>query len=85
MPSNDAWLAARIERTRTLIEAHEDAIEALSSGAQTYHLDTGQTRQTVTKAQLSQLMNALTRLENRLSVLEIRRHGGATYQAKPGF
>src|SRR5690606_3062751 len=61
-----AWIKARIAKTEELIEKYEDAILALSSGAvQTYHLDTGQTRQSVTKMHLSQLQGALAKLESR--------------------
>jgi hypothetical protein len=70
------WIKARIAKTKELIEAYEDAILQLSTGAQSYHLDTGQTRQVVTKAQLSQLRNALNGLENRLATLHARLCGG---------
>ena len=64
------WLEARLEKTKTLIVAYEDAILALSTGAvQSYSLDTGQTRQVVTKQQISQLQNTLESLENRYAVL----------------
>ena len=47
---------SRHPKTEELIEKYEDAILAISTGAvQTYHLDTGQTRQSVTKMHLSQL------------------------------
>lgn len=81
--TND-WLIARIEKTKTLIEAYEDAMVALSTGAQSYSLDTGQTRQTVTKANLSEMRNAVLILENRLATLEARLEG-AGLQAVPGF
>lgn len=81
---DNKWYRDRIARTRQAIERYEDAIEALSSGAQTYHLDTGQTRQIVTRAQLSQLKNTLQYLENRLSTLEAR-VCGATVIGRPGF
>lgn len=85
MASDDSeWIRTRIRRTETLIEAHEDAIAALVGGAQAYHLDTGQTRQTVTKAQLSQLKNTLEMLENRRSTLRARLCGAAT-RVIPGF
>jgi hypothetical protein len=83
MPSQ-AFIEARIARTQELIVAYEDAIEALLGGAQSYSLDTGQTRQQVTKAQLSQLQLGLERLENRLSVLEARLCG-AGIVARPAF
>lgn len=78
------WLEERITKTKALIEAYEDAILALSSGAQSYTLDTGQTRQTVTKAQLSQLSTTLDRLEGRLQRLIDMRCGAGTY-VRPGF
>lgn len=78
------WLEERIAKTKALIEAYEDAILALSSGAQSYTLDTGQTRQTVTKAQLSQLSTTLDRLEGRLQRLIDMRCGAGTY-VRPGF
>lgn len=65
-----AWLQARLTETEALIVAYEAAILALSTGTvQSYSLDTGQTRQTVTKQQLSQIQNTLESLENRRAVL----------------
>jgi hypothetical protein len=78
------WIKARIAKTKELIEAYEDAILQLSTGAQSYHLDTGQTRQVVTKAQLSQLRNALNGLENRLATLQARLCGGHVH-VMPGY
>lgn len=82
--SDDAWNAERITRTKTMIVAYEDAILALSSGAQSYTLDTGQTRQTVTRAMLSDLKSTLSSLENRLATYQARACGGGTY-VRPGF
>ena len=62
----------------------EDAIDAISAGAQSYQLDTGQTRQLVTKAQLSQLKNMLSSLENRLSMLDAKLCGRGVI-SRPGF
>jgi len=78
------WLDARIEKTKDLIVKYEDAIDALSSGAQTYSLDTGQTSQSVTKAQLGSLRSALDNLENRLERLKAKRHGRGV-NVRPGF
>ena len=78
------YLQARITRTEELIEKYEDAIDALASGAQMYHLDTGQTRQMVTKAQLAQMRTLLEHLENRRATLLARKCGrGRT--VIPGF
>lgn len=81
---DNEWLDARIARTKELIVKYEDAIDALSSGAQMYSLDTGQTRQMVTKAQLAQLRTQLESLENRLSTLVARKCGAST-RVIPGF
>jgi len=82
--TDSVWLNARITRTETLIVAYEDAIEALSTGAQTYMLDTGQTRQSVTKANLATLRGQLSALENRREVLRARLNG-AGFNARPGW
>lgn len=71
--SGDDWIKARIVKTRELIEKYEDALDQLSAGAvQSYQLDTGQTRQMVTKADLGNIQRTLSRLESRLGTLEAR-------------
>jgi hypothetical protein len=79
-----AWLDERITKTKALIVAYEDAIAALSTGAQTYTLDTGQTRQSVTRAQLGSLRETLAELEVRLSGLDARLNGAGAY-ARPNW
>lgn len=82
---DSAWLEARIARTKELIVAYEDALIALSSGAiQTYTLDTGQTRQVVTKQQIGSLRITLETLENRLATYDARLNGGS-FIGRPGF
>lgn len=54
-----AWIQARIAATREAIVATEAEIAAVKARAQSYTLDTGQTRQTVTRANLSELRNEL--------------------------
>jgi hypothetical protein len=67
------WLQERITATQALIVAYEAAILALSTGSvQSYSLDTGQTRQTVTKQQISQLKNTLQELYNTYTTLSAR-------------
>lgn len=79
------WLEARIATTKVLIVAYEDAILALSTdGVFQYSLDTGQTRQMVTKQQLGSLRLQLEALENRLATYQARLCGGSVY-VKPGF
>jgi len=82
---DSTWLDVRIAATKTLIVAYENAILALSTGAQSYSLDTGQTRQMVTKAQLPSMREALSALENRLAVLDARRNGGSGVVVRPGW
>lgn len=78
------WLESRITRTKAIIIAYENAIEAVAAGAQSYTLDTGQTRQTVTKANLTEMRNALASYENRLTTLQARIEGAGVY-ARPGY
>lgn len=82
--SGREWIAQRIAATRLLIVKYEAAVDALSTGAQSYQLDTGQTRQFVTKAQLGSLQLTISRLESRLSVLE-QRLGAARFNVRPGW
>lgn len=86
MPSaiDNAWLDERIAATKALILVYEAAATALASGAQSHELDTGQTRQRVTKADLEQIRLTLNSLENRLATLDARRNGGGTHVV-PGF
>jgi hypothetical protein len=83
--SDRAWLEARLAKTEELIVAYEDAILALSTGAQMYSLDTGQSRQTVSKSQLSQLRDVLAMLENRRAALMNRLCGSSRVVLVPGF
>lgn len=79
------FLAARITATQAQILAHEDAISGLSKpDVFSYTLDTGQTRQTVTRQSLSALQKTLDALYNRLAILEARRNGAGTIM-RPGF
>lgn len=72
------WIQKRIDRCKELIVAYEDAIEAVLGGAQSYTLDTGQTRQTVTKADVASLQNKLSSMENRLVMLNQQLCGGGS-------
>jgi uncharacterized iron-regulated protein len=80
-----AWLQARITATQTQIEAYEAAILAVSSGTvQSWSLDTGQTKETVTKKNIAAYEATLERLYNRLAVLEARLNGAGT-QVRPAW
>ena len=82
---DNTYLRGRITATKALIEAYEGATTALAGGVQSYTLDTGQSRQTVTKLDLKDLNNMLDNLYNRLSTMEARLNGSGTVIARPGF
>lgn len=68
-----------------MIVAYEEAIIAVSSGAvQSFSLDTGQSRQLVTKKNISTLSSALEAAYALLAALEARLYG-ASIQAVPGW
>jgi hypothetical protein len=79
------WIQERITKTKALIVAYEDAILALASGAQTYSLNTGQTTQSVTKANLSSMRMALDALEDRLRNLQNQLTGSGVFIGRPAF
>lgn len=81
-----AFIKERITATKALIVAYEDAVTALGTqgGVVSYTLDTGQSRQTVTRADISSLNRMLDSLYNRLATLEARLYG-ATLTARPAW
>lgn len=81
---DEAWLDARIAKTKTLIEAYENALAALGAGGvQSYTLNTGQTQMTVTRAHVTSMTTTLADLEARLARLEADRCGGAAIHIVP--
>ncbi len=73
-----AFIQARITATKAQIVSYEDAALALSTGGvQSYTLDTGQTRQTVTRLDLDKLQTTLNSLYNRCATLEARLNGAS--------
>ena len=79
-----AWLAKRLAWHDTAIEQYEAGIVALSGGAQSYRINTGQTETTFTRAQLSQMRNLLSSLMATRSNLYAQLNGGSTY-VRPGW
>lgn len=78
------FLQARINKTKLQIEELEDVIFKLSSGAiVNYSIDTGQTKQTVTKASIPGLNRMLESLYNRLNILENRLNGTGVTVGRP--
>jgi len=80
MACNGEFWQKRIDATLRLIEAYEEVIEKLltSNATQSYTLDTGQSRQTVTRADISRLQSDLDVIYNRYDMLCVRKNGGGT-------
>jgi len=85
MQDKQFWID-RLTKTKELIATYEDAATAISTGqAQSYTIDTGQTRQTVTKANISEIDRILSSLYNRVATLEARIYGCGTATGIPCF
>jgi hypothetical protein len=83
---NTAFIQERITKTKALIVIYEDAMAALGTGnTQEYMLDTGQTRQRVTKLNLADMQKTLDGLYNRCATLEARLTGNGVLNARPGW
>jgi hypothetical protein len=70
--------ADRVAVAMTMLAAYDAAILALIGGAQSYQLDTGQTRTLVSKVNLASLRIARDGLLNEISTLEARARGAST-------
>jgi len=81
-----AFLQGRIDATKLQIVALEDASLGITTGGiESYTLDTGQSRQTVTKLNLATLTRAIDSLYNRCAMLEARKTGSGTLTARPAW
>ena len=82
---DDTFWQEQLTAAKAAATAYSTAILQLSTGAiQSYTLETGQTRQVVTKANLTELRNTLTGLMDLVSTLEARLCG-ASVIGIPGF
>jgi len=80
------FLQERIDKIKALIVVYEDALTALiTGGAQSYTIDTGQTRQTVTKFDAPALRTTLEGLYNQLATLQARSTGSGVVHVSPGW
>lgn len=80
------FLTQRIDATKAQIATYEDAVLALGEGGvQEYSLDTGQTRQRVTKFDIKDIQTVLDGLYNRLAILCARRDGSGVVIGRPAF
>lgn len=82
----NTFLQERIAATEALIVVYEDALTALvTGGIQRYNLDTGQTRQDVTKIDVPKLNAQLDGLYNRLATQQARLDGSGVTIVRPAF
>lgn len=79
------FIQDRITATKAQIVVYEDAATALATGVQSYTLDTGQSRQTVTKLDISALQKTIDSLYNRCATLEARLNGSGTVTTRPAW
>ena len=78
------FLCGRLPAIEAQIIALEGAFLSLSTGAiQSYTLDTGQDRQTVTVADLDKVQAAIDGLYNRHATISARCNGGGTLIGRP--
>ena len=82
---NKAFIHGRIDSTKLQIVAYEDAALALASGVQSYTLDTGQSRQTVTKLDAKEIQHMIDSLYNRCATLGARLNGSGTITVRPAW
>ena len=79
-----AFWQARLTAVEAQIVAVEGAIDVLTAGTvQSYELDTGQSRQRVTKFDLPKLNGMLDSLLNRYATLQARCSGTGVGHARP--
>jgi len=87
LPLDRTFLEARIAACQALIVAWEDALLALSitNGVQSYTIDTGQSRQVVTRSDIGSINRTIDALYNRCNILETRLNGTGVLTARPAW
>lgn len=83
---DNTFLQERITATKAIIIVYEEAVTALvTNGVQRYTLDTGQSRQDVTKIDIPRLNKQIDGLYNRLCTLQARLDGSGVTIVRPGW
>lgn len=80
-----AWLEERIAKKKEAIVEFENGLIAIAGGAQSYSFDTGQTRQVVTKANITETRNVIAQLESDIVTLQMRLYGCGRFVVRPGW
>lgn len=84
MTNDSQFWQDQITAVKALITAYNAAILAVTvGGVQSYTLDTGQSRQTVTKYDIDKMNETLNSLLNRLATLEARLGGCGVAIVRP--
>ena len=85
MPTRSEFYQARLTKTEEQLAAVDAAILLVVGGAQSYSLDSGQTRQMVTRASLGQLQTMKVHLENSVQDLLQKLNGDGAIVIQPGW
>ena len=84
MSMDTAFLTERITATKALIIIYEEAASSLmTDSVQSYTLDTGQSRQVVTKMDIARINEKINGLYNQLTILQNRLNGSSTSIVRP--
>jgi hypothetical protein len=81
---DDEWIQQRIAAKKALLIEIETAITTVATGAQSYQLNTGQTQQLVTRANLGSLRLMASGLESEIVALQARL-GCGRFNVRPGW
>lgn len=86
MTTTTQFWQERIDKTAALIVVYEDALLAFAATPiETYRIDTGQTTQTVTRANMASLQRQLDGLYNRYATLCARVTGAGSTITRAAF
>lgn len=82
---DSGFLQDRMDALKALIIAYESALLAIGSagGTESYTIDTGQTKQIVTRSNIPEMQRMLDRMYNQYSTLNARLNGGSVSIARP--
>lgn len=86
MMMDTIFLTERIAAIKALIIVYETAASSLMSDSiQSYTLDTGQSRQVVTKIDIARINDKISALYNQLTILQNRLNGSNTSIVRPAW
>ena len=84
--SSTTFLQERLTAKKAQLAIYDAAVKALNSNVEHYDLDTGQSRQRVTRTDMARLQSTIRMLETDICLLENRLNGcGAVVYGKPSY